>query len=186
MVTIASLGTAILISAAVVWIVSFIVWTALPHHKSDYKGLPNEKAVIKALKTQRLAPGQYDIPHLASRSELKKPEVSKLYREGPTGFLTIMPRGFPALGKSMALSFAYYLLVSTAVAFVAAWTLPPAAEYLTVFRVTGLVAWLAYATAIVPDALWFGRSWATIAKHFADALVYGLLTAGVFGWQWPS
>ncbi len=54
------------------------------------------------------------------------------------------------------------------------------------FRVTGTVAWLAYGTATVPDAIWFGRPWSGIAKGLLDALVFGLLTAGFFGWLWPA
>ncbi len=39
--------------------------------------------------------------------------------------------------------------------------------------------------ATVPDAIWFGRPWSAIGKNLFDALMYGLLTAGVFGWLWP-
>ncbi|MCH9008347.1 hypothetical protein IIA29_10135 [candidate division KSB1 bacterium] len=53
------------------------------------------------------------------------------------------------------------------------------------FRITGTVAWLAYGAATVPDAIWFGRPWSAIGKNLFDALMYGLLTAGVFGWLWP-
>ena len=77
MVTIASLWLAILLSAGIVWIASFLVWAVLPYHKSDYKGLPDEEAALKALTPQNLAPGQYNIPHVSSREEIKKPEVIK-------------------------------------------------------------------------------------------------------------
>ena len=59
-------------------------------------------------------------------------------------------------------------------------------EYLTVFRLTGTVAWLAYGMAVVPDAIWFGRPWSSIIKTVFDALLYALLTAGVFAWLWPA
>ena len=61
----------------------------------------------------------------------------------------------------------------------------PAVRRLAVFRITGTVAWLAYGAATVPDAIWFGRPWSAIGKNIFDALMYGLLTAGVFGWLWP-
>lgn len=61
----------------------------------------------------------------------------------------------------------------------------PAVRRLAVFRITGTVAWLAYGAATVPDAIWFGRPWSAIGKNLFDALMYGLLTAGVFGWLWP-
>jgi len=61
----------------------------------------------------------------------------------------------------------------------------PAVRRLAVFRITGTVAWLAYGAATVPDAIWFGRPWSAIGKNLFDALMYGLLTAGFFGWLWP-
>lgn len=185
MVTIPSLWFAIVLSAVIVWIASFIVWSVLPHHKSDYKSLPNEEAALGALKPQNLAPGQYNIPHLASRDALKQPEVRKKFEDGPSGFLTVLPRGVPAMGKNMVLSFIYYILVGIVVAYIASRTLSMGAEYLAVFRITGTVAWLAYGAAVVQDAIWFGKPWSSTVKQLIDALIYGLLTAGVFGWLWP-
>jgi hypothetical protein len=39
---------------------------------------------------------------------------------------------------------------------------------------------------LVPDAVWFGRPWSAVGKQAVDALVYALLTGGVFGWLWSS
>jgi hypothetical protein len=183
MVTIGSLWPAILLSAVLVWVASFVVWVVLPHHKRDYKGLPDEKAAREGLGP--LDPGQYNIPHLESRSDLKRPEVVKMFADGPVGFLTVLPRGVPAMGKSMALSFIYYLAVGFIVAYVASRTLSANMEYLAVFRITGTVSWVAYGLAVVPDAIWFGRPWSFVWKMLFDALVYALLTAGAFGAFWP-
>jgi hypothetical protein len=185
MITIISLWLPILLSAIVVWIASAIVWMALPHHKSDYRGLPDEEAARTAMKTQDLPPGQYDIPHLPSRSSLKQPEYQKKFEEGPVGFLTVLPKGIPGMGKSMVLSLVYYLVISIFAAYLASRTLAPGAEYLSVFRLTGTVAWLAYGFAIFPDVIWFGRPWSFAFKNLFDALFYALLTAGMFGALWP-
>jgi len=186
MVTLSALWLAIVLSAAVVWLASFIVWVVLPHHKSDYQGLPDEDAARKALTPQNLAPGQYDLPHLFSRDALKEPEVQKKFEEGPAAFITVLHKGLPAMGKSMLLSIVYNLVISLFVAYLASRTLMAGAEYLTVFRLTGTVAWLAYGTGVIPLAVWFGRPWSAVVKDLADALIYGLLTAGVFGWLWPG
>ncbi len=186
MVTIASLWLAIVLSAVIVWLASFVVWAVLPYHKTDYKGLPDEEAARNALKPQDLAPGQYNIPNVASRSDLNKPEVKKKFEEGPVAFMTVLPKGVPAMGKSMVLSFVFYLVVSFLVAYLASRTLERGAEYLEVFRMVGTATWLAYGMGIVQDAIWFGRPWSAIAKNLLDALIYGLLTAGVFGWLWPG
>jgi len=82
------------------------------------------------------------------------------------------------------LSFVFYLVISVVVAYLAGRTFTAGADYLAVFRISGTVAWLAYGTATVPDAIWFGRPWSGIVKGLLDALVYGLLTAGFFGWLW--
>jgi hypothetical protein len=39
---------------------------------------------------------------------------------------------------------------------------------------------------VIPDAVWFGRPWGAVGKHLGDALIYSLLTAGIFGWLWPG
>jgi hypothetical protein len=186
MVTIGSLWLAILLSGVLVWIASAVIWMALPHHKSDYRGLPDEDAAVQALRPQNLAPGQYDIPHVTSMAQIKEPEVVKRFDEGPVGFMTILPSGVPAMGRNMALSVLYFLVVGFMVAYVTGRTVGPGAEYLQVFRVSGTVGWLAYGWGVVPDAIWFGRPWSGVLKHLVDALIYGLLTAGVFGWLWPG
>ena len=133
MVTIVSLWLAILLSAAIVWITSAIIWTVLPYHKSDFKELPDEDAALQALRPQKLQPGQYSIPHASARADLNKPEFRKKLEEGPAGFLTVQQRGIPNMGKSMGLAFAYYLVVGVVVAYIASRTLAPGTAYLTVF-----------------------------------------------------
>jgi hypothetical protein len=184
MIAIASLGLAILLSAVVVWIASFLVLAVLPHHRSDYKGFPDEEAVRAALGSA-LAPGQYDIPHIPSRQDAGKPEVRRKFVDGPIGFMTVLKPGFPSAAKGLVLSFVYYLLIGGAVAYVCTRTMSQGADYLEVFRVSGTVAWLAYGTAVIPDAIWFGRPWSAIGKQLLDALIFGALTGAVFGWLWP-
>ncbi|MCG8608208.1 hypothetical protein MJD09_24895 [bacterium] len=185
MVTITALWLAILVSAALAWIASALVWTVLPHHKKDFEGVPDEEAARNAL-TGDLAPGQYNIPHVESQEQMKQPEVVKKFDDGPVGFLTVLPKGVPNMGKNMGLSFVYNIFVSIVVAYLASRTLDADASYLSVFRIAGTTAWLAYGTAVIPDAIWFGRPWSAIGKNLGDALLYGLLTAGAFGWLWPG
>jgi hypothetical protein len=186
MVTIGALWLPILLSAIAVWVASALFWMVLPHHKSDFGKLPDEDAALQALNPQRLVPGQYSIPHATSPKDFQDPEIARKFEEGPVGFLTVVPSGAPAMGSKIMLSFVFYLLISTVVAYLASRTLDPGANYLAVFRVSGTVAWLAYGTATVPDAIWFGRPWSGIVKGLLDALAYALLTAGFFGWAWPA
>lgn len=48
-----------------------------------------------------------------------------------------------------------------------------------------MAATLAYVGALPPASIWFNRIWGSIRREMFDGLVYGLLTAGVFGWLWP-
>lgn len=184
MITIDSLWLAILGSAILVWIASALVWTVLPHHKSDFKGVPDEEAARQAL--AGLQPGQYNVPHCASQAELKAPEMQKKFAKGPLAFITVLPNGMPSMGKNMALSFVFNLVVGVVVAYLVSRTVAPGSDYLAVFRISATTAWLAYGFATIPDAIWFGRPWSAIVKNLGDALVYALLTGGVFGWLWPG
>ena len=186
MVIISELWLPILLSAVFVWIVSAIIWMVLPHHKSDFKPLPDEDGARKALTPQNLEPGVYNIPHMETMDAVKQPESQKLFDEGPVGFLTIVPRGVPAMGGKIFQSFIFFLIVSVLVAYVVGRTLAPGTEYLTVFRLAGTTAWLAYGWGIIPSAIWFGRPWSHVIKDMIDALVYALLTAGTFGWLYPK
>ena len=186
MVMIGSLWLAILLSAVIVFVVSAMVWMVLPHHKSDFKQLPDEAAAVAALRAQNLEPGVYNIPHVMDPKEVANPDVQERFEKGPVGFLTVVPNGVPNMGKSLVRVFIFYLVVGSMVAYVVTRTVAPGAHYLEVFRVAGTVAWLAYAFGSVQDAIWFGKPWSHIWKNMADGFLYALLTAGVFGWQWPG
>ena len=186
MVTITSLWLPILLSAILVWVASALAWMALPHHKSDFRKLPDEDAGMDALRAQNLSPGVYWFPWAQGSADAKRPEVQAKYEKGPVGLLTVWPNGAPNMGKAIALSLVYYLTMSVFVAYLGSRMLPPGVEYLGVFRLTGTVAFLAYSAALIPNAIWFGTPWSNTLKTMADGLVYGLLTAGVFGWLWPG
>ena len=65
-------------------------------------------------------------------------------------------------------------------------TLEGGARYLDVFRVTGVAAILAYAVGHMHDSIWKGAPWSTTGKFIVDGVLYGLVTAGTFGWLWPD
>ena len=185
MVTIPTLILPILLSTALVWIASALIWMVLPWHKKDFASLPDEASARVALKPQNLDPGQYNFPHIA-HEDMKKPEVQALFEEGPTFFMTVLPKGVPAMGKAIALSAVFYLVVSLTVAYLASRTLTAGAPYMDVFQITSTVAWLAYGAATVPEAIWFGRPWSSVVKGFWDAFIFALLTAGAFSALWPD
>src|SRR2546430_13988680 len=62
MVGLSMLIVPIVLSAVIVFVVSALVWMVLPHHKTDWRALPNEEAVRSALNAQKARPGMYMIP----------------------------------------------------------------------------------------------------------------------------
>lgn len=183
MVTITSLWLAILLSAVLVWIASALVWMVFPHHKTDWKKLPDEEGARRALKG--VPPGQYSVPWAGGMEAMKNPEFMKKYQEGPNAFITFTTP-MQSMGKPMAQVFVFFLVVSIVVAYVTSRTLDPGAAYLQVFRVAGTTAWIAHGFAQIPESIWFGRPWSATFKGLGDGLLYALLTAGVFGWRWPE
>ena len=88
--------------------------------------------------------------------------------------------------KHLAQWFVYCLIVGTFSAYIAGRTLGGGTEYLAVFRTVGTAAILGYAVGNLWDPIWKGQPWGMTLKHVFDGVVYALVTAGVFGWLWPS
>ena len=170
----------ILASAVIMWIASALIWTVLPWHKGDYKKTSDEEGVRAALRG--LSPGFYNVPHCTSAEEYKQPEAQQKFTDGPQAFITILPNGLPSMGRNMMLMFSYFIFVGVLCAYFVSRTVEPGADYLAVFRIAGCVAWIANGVAHIPESVWFGRPLSSTAKSLFDALIYGLLAGGVFGW----
>jgi hypothetical protein len=182
-VDLTSLWLPILLSAIAAFIASSLIWTVIQWHNSDWRKLPDEEAVRRALRGA--TPGQYVVPHAADNKARQASEWQEKFKEGPSAMMVVLPHGSMAMGKQLAQWFIYCLVISTLVAYVGAVTLPAGVEYLKVFQVAGTVAILAYAGSTAMGSIWFGHSWGRTLKEIADGVIYGLLTAGIFGWLWP-
>ncbi len=170
----------ILVSAIVVFVMSALVWTVLPWHKSDFKKIGDEEAVRAALKGSE--PGLYLLPYHMDPAELKNEAVAQKYKEGPLGYITIVPSELPNMPPKLIMSFIFNILVGILCAYFVTRTLSADAEYLEVFRIAGTTAFVAYGVGYIQESIWFGRPWSVTAKSFLDSLLYALLTGGVFGW----
>jgi hypothetical protein len=185
MIPLGSLLLPIVLSAVLVFIASSIIHMVLKYHNKDYSPLPNEDAVRAAMRAGNPPPGQYIIPYCSDMKAMEKPEVKQKYIEGPVGVLNLMRPGVPKMGNYLAQWFVFILVVSFFIAYIAAHSIPAGARYLEVFRVIGAVGFLAYAAGQLPAAIWMGKPWKVAWKEAFDGLVYGLVTAGTFGWFWP-
>ena len=169
----------ILASAVAVWFLSALVWMVFPWHKSDFSKTADEEAVRGAL--SGLSPGFYNVPHCLSQAELKDPEMQRKFADGPLAFITVLPNGVPQMGSKMLSVFVYYVFVGILAAYMVTRTASADASYLEIFRIAGTTSWIAYGVAYVQDSIWFGRPWSITAKSLFDALLYALVTGGMFG-----
>ncbi len=184
MVSLSVLWLPVLLSAVIVFVASSILHMVLPYHKSDYRKLPEEDKVRSALRTPSLSPGLYIFPY-CTHKEMKSPEMVEKYKEGPVGTVTIFPTGPVNMGKYLAQWFVYCLIVGFVVAYLTGHTIGPLAPYRHVFRAAGTAAFLAYGVGNLSNGIWRGQPWSVVLKETFDGLIYGLLTAGTFGWLWP-
>ena len=185
MVSLGSLWLPILVSSVLVFIVSAIIHMVLKYHNKDYNRFPNEDAVRTAIRTGAPAPAQYVIPYCSDMKDMEKPEMKQKYTEGPVAVITVMRSGLPNMGIYLTQWFFFILLVSLFIAYIAAQAIPTGAEYLHVFRIVGAIGFLTYGAGQAPQSIWWGKPWRNTVKDLIDGLVYGLVTAGTFGWLWP-
>ena len=185
MVALTALWLPILLSAVIIFVASSIMHMLLPYHRSDYNQLPDEDKTLAALRAATpLKRGLYVFPY-CTHQNMKSPAIVEKYKQGPVGFLTILPSGPPAMPKFLIQWFVYCLLIGFFVAYLTGHTVPPGSNYLVVYRVAGTAAFLAYGLGHVSNGIWKGQPWSVTVKEVIDGLVYGLLTAGTFGWLWP-
>lgn len=174
----------ILLSGLAVFVYSALAWMVLPHHKKEWQPFPNEDAVMGAVRAGNPKGGLYHFPHASDQKAMQTAEFQAKMNAGVVAYVTVVEHAGRGMGGTMVKSLLGNILVSVFVAYVAALALQPGAEYLTVFRVTGTVAFMAYGLGQIPESVWFGRPWKAYFWGAVDALVMGLLTAGVFGWRW--
>ncbi|HKH99650.1 MAG TPA: hypothetical protein VJ999_11120 [Candidatus Sulfotelmatobacter sp.] len=174
----------IVLSAVIVFVASSIMHMLLKYHQSDCKKLPDEEKTLSALRGAGLHQGLYMFPY-TTHKDMKSPAVQEKFRQGPVGMLTVFPSGPPAIPKFMAMWFVYCLVIGFFVAYLTWHTVAPGQNYLVVFRVAGTAGFLGYGLGSISNGIWKGQPWGMVIKEVIDGLVYGLLTAGTFGWLWP-
>lgn len=185
MVAVTQLLLPILLSAVLVFVVSAIIHMFTPWHAGDFAKLPDEDKVSDALRPFAIPPGDYQAPRPSGRDAMRSPEFLERLKKGPHLVVTVLPNGMIPMGRPLALWFLYSVVVGVFAAYVAGRALAPGAPYLAVFRFAGVTAFLAYAGALCQPSIWFGKSWGTTLRSTLDGLLFGCLTAGVFGWLWP-
>ena len=185
MTPLASLWLPILLSSVFVFVMSSVLHMVLPWHRTDYSKVPNEDAVSAALRGFSIPPGDYMMPRPTSMAEMKSPEFLERVKRGPRVLMTVMPSGDTGMGRSL-LGWAIFILVVTFIgAHIASEILAPGASSHAIFHTIGLFTFAAYAFALWPLSIWYGRGWGITIKSTVDGLIYAIATGLIFMWLWP-
>jgi Flp pilus assembly protein TadB len=185
MVPVMSLWLPILVSSVIVFVASSIIHMVLPYHRSDMRQVPKEDDVLAAFRGFKIPPGDYGMPHPGSMAGMRAPAFIEKMKAGPLVTMTVSPGSEPGMAKNLTQWFIYLVVVGVCAAYLAGRALGPGAPYLQVFRFAGTAAFLAYSLALAQNSIWYRRNWGTTLKSMFDGLIYGMLTAGTFGWLWP-
>ena len=185
MVSLTSLWLPILISAVLVFFASFVIHMFIGYHAADYGRAPSEDAVMDALRGFSIPPGDYMVP-CPGRLGPRDPAFVAKHKKGPVLMMTVFRPGDLGMGKQLAAWFVYCVVIGVFAAYLTSRALPAGAPDLEVFRFSATVAFVAYGMGLWQQSIWYRRKWATTIRSNIDALIYGLLTGGVFGWLWPS
>jgi hypothetical protein len=180
----AALWLPIVLSAVIVFVASSILHMMLKYHQSDCFQIPNEDQVLAGMRSAEVKPGYYHFPYTTHQG-MKSPATQEKFKQGPVGFLTVLPSGPPALGKYLGSWFAYCLLIGFFTAYLTWHTVAQGAHYPVVFRIAGAASFMAYGIGPLANSIWKGQPWSMTIKEAIDGLIYGLLTGGTFGWLWP-
>jgi hypothetical protein len=175
----------ILVSAVIVFIASSIIHMGPFWHRGDYPKVPNEDKVRDALRPLAIPPGDYMVPRASSMADMRTPQFVEKMNKGPVMVLTVLPNGPGSMARSLVLWFIYTVIVSVFAAYIGGRALPAGTNYLHVFQIVGAAAFVGYSLALLQMSIWYRRAWSLTIKALFDGLIYGLLTAGTFGWLWP-
>ncbi|MBC8064524.1 MAG: hypothetical protein H7Y17_06825 [Chlorobia bacterium] len=170
----------ILVSAVLVWIASFLCHMVLPHHKSEFKELPDEDKFNVGL--EGTPPGLYMF-QWCNPAQMNDPDKKARIAKGPNGVLAIWP-GPVKMGENLILTLLFYIVVGVFVGYIGWHSIDPGSTYLERFRICGAVAFAAHGLGWMSFFIWFkfGKFW----PNLFDSIVYALITAGTFAWLWPK
>ena len=185
MVSLTSLWLPILLSAVLVFIASSVIHMVLRYHRSDYDKSSKEDAILDVL--QGVPPGEYVLPYMVGPESAKDPVIKAKIDRGPRAMLRVMSGTMAESFRNALINwFIYALVVGLFAAYLTSRAHGPGTEYLEVFRFAATTAFLGYGLALAQESVWFGRRWSNTLRSMFDALIYGLLTGGIFGWLWPK
>lgn len=185
MISLTQLVLPAILAGVLVFVVSSIVHMLTPWHAGDFQKLPNEDAVLAALRPFNLIPGEYVAPRPAGMKDMGTPEFQEKRRRGPNLMMNVLPNVDSSMGRSLTLWFLYAVAISLFAGYITSRAVGIGADFSVVFRFVAAIAFAAYAIGQWQESIWYSRSWSNTIKSTIDGILYGFVTAAVFAWLWP-
>jgi len=171
----------IILSGVALFFASWLAWMVLKHHNKEWTGLAKEDAVLGAIRSAGIAPGQYVFPYASCAADMGSAEHQAKMQAGPNGSLIVW-RGPCNMGVNLICTFMFFTIVSFVIAYLAGMAIAPGADRWFVFRFVGTAGILTYGSANILNGIWFGRK---MLGDIMDGIAYGLITGAIFAWLWP-
>jgi len=188
-IPLASLWLPIVLSAVAVFFLAGLAWMVVGHHAKDWVKLPNEDAVMDAIRGQAPEGGSFVFPmgcDPKNKQEWKTPEFQAKWAKGPSGYLSVRKPGPMTMGPMFVQSIVFYLVVSTLVAHLTTGAFHEGAQKWAVFHFVWLATWMTYAAGMMWGKIWAGQTWRHTLLCMVDHVVYAAATAAIFAWRWPT
>ena len=150
MVALSALWLPILVSGVAVFIVSAIVWMAMPHHKTDFSPPDDQDALMEAVRASTTGPGMYYFPWAGPEGERSDAYRARVHT-GPVGILRVRdPKSVLDMRSAIMKSLVLHLAAALFVGYLGSATLPQGTDFPKVFQVTATAAFMAHGVHRLP------------------------------------
>ena len=121
-VPLGALWLPVVLSAVFSFVGSSVIWMVFKYHMAQWKMVPDEVGLMEAMRKAGLTGGQYMFPHMdpkpADRAAARQTWEER-YATGPVGVVLLGTPGTMRMGKMMAQTLVFFLVVSFVVAYIA-------------------------------------------------------------------
>ena len=176
-----------LAGAFVLFVWGFLAWAVLPLHKSSFRPVTNEDAIVAALKSSIAAEGLYYFPAMPQetantpadqRAAMMETWMNK-QKAGPVGMIVYHPQGMDPM---MAGQFIWGFVIFLVGAYIAAWFLSrstaAASSYISRVAYCGMLGVFISFGYHIPNMNWMFMPMDHTTAMVADVVI-GWLLAGL-------
>ncbi|MFN7966478.1 MAG: hypothetical protein U0V87_12400 [Acidobacteriota bacterium] len=176
----------VIVSAVVVFFISFVLHMVLKYHKADYQQLPGEDAIREAIGKVKPAPGLYVTPYCDDHKKMAEPAFQEKSIKGPVAMVVVGPNGPPKMGKQLVQWFFVALFISFLSSYVVRHSGFETPSPRNAMRIVTAVAFGCYGVSHLIDSVWMMRPWGNTVRAIFDAAIYSAATGATFYFLWPA